>query len=91
MPRKKHRTKRSSSLSRRGTKSKKRSVAARRGWVKRTRKEGFRQTLSASASMVSQAYSYVKVGKDFAMGIYKLVNPRGYRKHRILRRIDKSI
>jgi len=66
-----------------------RSKAAVKAWVTRTRKEGLRQVVMAAASSVSDIYSKVKTIKDVAIGLIKITSPRTYRKSRVLKRLDK--
>ena len=78
-----------SSRRRRGTKSKKRSVAAKKTWDKRTRREGIRQVIGAVASEVSMSYGHFKAAKDSTVGMYKVLRPRRYRRNKWAKRLDK--
>jgi len=68
----------------------KRSRAAKKGWNKRTRREGVRQVGKAIVGR-QPVVSSVRCVKDLAIGGYKMANPRGYRRSNIAKRVDKYL
>ncbi len=67
-----------------------RRIAARKAWDTRTRNEGVRQALGSLLSYVD-IVGKAKSLKDIIMGVLKIAAPRLYRKHRLLKRIDKAL
>jgi len=72
-----------------GRKSRKRSLAAKRGWDKRTRKAGTRQVFSAVVGRSHPVISTAKPAKDIGLGMAKIAYPRQYRRSRTAKLLDK--
>ena len=71
-------------------KKSKRSMAAKKAWITRTRREGARQLLNAAASLAADAYGKAKTTKDIAFGFVKVTVPRVYRQSKLLKKLDKA-
>jgi hypothetical protein len=65
------------------------SRAGEKGWVTRTKNEGYKQTLKALAKR-NPVISNVAFGKDIVMGSYKMAYPRHYRRNSLAKRIEKK-
>jgi hypothetical protein len=68
-----------------------RSRATIKGWNTRTRREGMRQIGKAVIARSSQIVSNAKLIKDVSIGTCKIVAPRGYRRNRPVKKIDKYL
>jgi hypothetical protein len=71
-------------------KKSKRSIAAKKAWITRTRNEGTRQLLNAATSLAADAYGKVKTAKDIVFGLVKVAAPRVYRQSKMLKELDKA-
>ena len=67
-----------------------RSQAAKKAWLTRTRKEGVRQLVNATLSKINVIY-IVKTAKDITIGTLKVLKPDVYRKHKLLKKMDKAL
>ena len=67
-----------------------RSQAAKKAWLTRTRNEGVRQLVNVAVSKMN-VIDLAKTAKDITMGVLKILKPDVYRKHKLLKKIDKSL
>jgi hypothetical protein len=67
-----------------------RSQAARKAWRTRTRNEGIRQVVNTAISK-APPIAVVKTIKDITIGTLKIVKPDAYRKHKLLKKIDRAL
>lgn len=74
---------------RRSSKSLKRSLAAKKAWQTRIRREGKRKLIKTLTNIVFKPISKIRTAKDIATNTIKLVKPDLYMKSKALKKLDK--
>jgi len=74
---------------RKSSKSLKRSLAAKKAWQTRIRREGKRKLIKILANIAFKPISKVRTAKDIAINTIKFVKPDLYMKSKALKIIDK--
>ena len=67
----------------------KRSLAAKKGWITRTRKEGTRKLTNTVLGLACGPINKAKTIKDVVVSTIKVIKPDLYMKSRILKKLDK--
>lgn len=65
-----------------------RSRAAIKGWNTRIRKQGIKQLINTTIGQINPV-NKVKITKDITIGLIKTAKPDLYRKHQLLKKLDK--